>query len=215
MKLNYIISASADTLNEKTAAILIEVAKKNFITSAEIRETLTELNASSVNSNIGVLIKKNLIEKSGDGLIITEHGDEIVIKAAELHAADNKPELLKDRKTRTARAVTADMKATAESIKKRVEELDVETKDIETYRSNLWVTLTKRAKSGVRKFEVLNKGMFRIFGYKVRTELLDILKAECEATVKEATSGNCYIDMPLTEDVINFVLNIDKEILLG
>ncbi|MDP1183510.1 hypothetical protein Q6285_30025, partial [Klebsiella pneumoniae] len=87
------------------------------------------------------------------------------------------------------------------------EELEVETKEIETYRSNLWVTLNKRAKSGVRKFEVLNKGIFRIFGYKVKTELLDILKSECEAQVKEAASGNCYIDMPLTDDVIDFVLN--------
>ena len=215
MKLNFLITASESSLNEKTAAILIQVAKKNFTTSSEIREALPDLAPASVNSNIGVLIKKNLIEKSGDGLIITASGDDVIAKAAELYAAENEPELLKERKTRTARAVTADMKTTAESIKSRVEELDVETKEIETYRSNLWVTLNKRAKSGVRKFEVLNKGIFRIFGYKVKTELLDILRTECEAQIKEASSGNCYIDMPLTEDVINFVLNIDKEILLG
>lgn len=78
-KVTYIIKASENVLNEKTAAILIKVAKGNFITSAELREELVEtMNASSVNSNIGVLIKKGLIEKSGDVsqfiVVIDENG---------------------------------------------------------------------------------------------------------------------------------------------
>ena len=88
-KVTYIIKASEDALNEKTAAILVQVAKKDFITSAELREILEEtMNASSVNSNIGVLIKKGLIEKSGDGLIITGEAQDIISKAAVIYAEE-------------------------------------------------------------------------------------------------------------------------------
>ena len=97
-KVTYIIKASEDALNEKTAAILVQVAKKDFITSSELREILEEtMNASSVNSNIGVLIKKGLIEKSGDGLIITGEAQDIISKAAVIYAEENKPELLEKR----------------------------------------------------------------------------------------------------------------------
>ncbi len=90
-KVTYIIKASEDALNEKTAAILVQVAKKDFITSAELREILEEtMNAGSVNSNIGVLIKKGLIEKSGDGLIITGEAQDIISKAAAIYNADGK-----------------------------------------------------------------------------------------------------------------------------
>ncbi|UAW07281.1 transcriptional regulator of middle promoters [Escherichia phage ELT1] len=37
-KVTYIIKASNDVLNEKTAAILITIAKKDFITAAEVRD---------------------------------------------------------------------------------------------------------------------------------------------------------------------------------
>ena len=42
-KVTYIIKASNDVLNEKTAAILITIAKKDFITAAEVREVHPDL----------------------------------------------------------------------------------------------------------------------------------------------------------------------------
>ncbi|AEN93865.1 activator of middle period transcription [Escherichia phage Bp7] len=62
-KITYIIKASEDALNEKTASILVHIIKHNFITSGEVREALSEqFSAAVVNSNIGVLIKKGFIE---------------------------------------------------------------------------------------------------------------------------------------------------------
>ena len=52
-KVTYIIKASNDVLNEKTAAILITIAKKDFITAAEVREVHPDLGNAVVNSNIG------------------------------------------------------------------------------------------------------------------------------------------------------------------
>jgi predicted HTH transcriptional regulator len=67
-KVTYIIKASENALNEKTAAIMVYIIKNNFTTAANVREALeAEYNASVVNSNIDVLIKKGLVEKSGDG----------------------------------------------------------------------------------------------------------------------------------------------------
>lgn len=62
-KVIYIVKASENSISENAANVLIVVAKKDFITSSEVRDILADkLSAASVNSNIGVLIKKGLIE---------------------------------------------------------------------------------------------------------------------------------------------------------
>ncbi|MGQ3469310.1 hypothetical protein, partial [Xanthomonas campestris] len=146
-KVTYIIKASEDALNEKTAAILVQVAKKDFITSSELREILEEtMNASSVNSNIGVLIKKGLIEKSGDGLIITGEAQDIISKAAVIYAEENKPELLKKRNTRKARPLTEDMNEHKDLMMKLLGEMEdiLPLKELTVYRSNYIAVLEKR-----------------------------------------------------------------------
>lgn len=204
-KVTYIIKASEDSLNEKTAAILIQIAKKNFITSSELREVLAEtLSGSSVNSNIGVLIKKGFIEKSGDGLVITGEAQDIISKAATIYAEENKPELLKERKTRSARGVTDDMEKDIEFIKEIIKD-KFEIKTVETNRSNMGVVLEKRLSNGIRKFEVMRNGIFRIFGYKVSKDILDILESK-GMTYRIASNGNAYIDIKRTQEVMKDII---------
>lgn len=69
-KVIYIIKVFNDVLNEKIVMILIIIVKKDFIIVVEVCEVYLDLGNVVVNSNIGVLIKKGLVEKFGDGLII-------------------------------------------------------------------------------------------------------------------------------------------------
>lgn len=207
-KVTYIIKASNDVLNEKTAAILVQVAKNNFITSAQIRENLAEeMNASSVNSNIGVLIKKGFIEKSEDGLIASSEGMNIIMAAADLYAAEVKPELTKARKTRSARGVTDTMTEMAELVKTSLEN-KVDIKEIAENRSNLEVRLVKRT-MGIRQFEIRRDGSMRIFGYNMTAD--DTKQFEnLGYTVNVKVGGkNTYIDFPnVTKDIIEIVTNV-------
>ncbi|BBC78330.1 MotA-like activator of middle period transcription [Escherichia phage EcS1] len=199
-KITYIIKASEDSLNEKTAAILTQVVKQNFITSAEIRENLAEtINASSVNSNIGVLIKKGFIEKSADGLMVTEDGMDIINKAADIYAAEEKPELTKVRKTRSARGVTSEMTKMADEVKVAMEAAEFEVKEIAENRSNLEVRLVKRTK-GIRQIEVRRDGKVRIFGYNMDEALV---KAFSDAGFATKIGGkNVYIDTTSTASLV-------------
>lgn len=199
-KVTYIIKASNDVLNEKTAAILVQVVKKNYITSAELRDALAEtINASSVNSNIGVLIKKGLIEKSVDGLIVTDEGMDIVNKAADIYASEEKPELTKVRKTRSARGVTSEMTTMADEVKLAMEEASFEVKEIAENRSNLEVRLTKRTK-GVRQIEVRRDGKVRIFGYNMEESLVKAFETAGFAT--KIGGKNVYIDTTSTATLV-------------
>lgn len=212
-KVTYIIKASEDALNEKTAAILVQVAKKDFITSSELREILEEtMNASSVNSNIGVLIKKGLIEKSGDGLIITGEAQDIISKAAVIYAEENKPELLKKRNTRKARPLTEDMNEHKDLMMKLLGEMEdiLPLKELTVYRSNYIAVLEKRT-FGIRSLEVNNKGTFRIFGYKISEEhqkhFID-LGMSCRV----AATGNTYLDITRNAENIEKIIRSIKEL---
>lgn len=206
-KVTYIIKASNDTLNEKTAAILVHVIKNNFCTSADVREALAEtLNASSVNSNIGVLLKKGLIEKSGDGLMATGEAMDIVQAAAVLHAEENKPELLTKRKTRSARGVTSEMTEMAELVKSLIEDR-IEVKEIAENRSNLEVRLAKRT-LGIRQFEVRRDGTLRIFGYNMKDADAKVFTSLGYETKFKVGGKNTYIDFPnVTKDMIAIITN--------
>ena len=193
-KVTYIIKASNDSVSENAANVLVAVAKQDFITSAEVREKLDGvLTASQVNSNIGVLIKKGLIEKSGDGLIITGEATDLLQNAAKIYAEENKPELVKERKTRQPRGTTPEMEVTIKFIEEQIKDTH-EIKTIETNRSNMGVVLEKRLPSGVRKLEVMRKGTFRIFGYKVNEDKLKEFEA-LGMTYRVSDNGNAYIDM--------------------
>ncbi|WYC18119.1 putative transcriptional regulator [Klebsiella phage vB_KpnM-YP11] len=212
-KVTYIIKASEDALNEKTAAILVQVAKKDFITSSELREILEEtMNASSVNSNIGVLIKKGLIEKSGDGLIITGEAQDIISKAAVIYAEENKPELLKKRNTRKARPLTEDMNEHKDLMMSILSEMEdiLPLKELTVYRSNYIAVLEKRT-FGIRSLEVNNKGTFRIFGYKISEDhqkhFID-LGMSCRV----AATGNTYLDIARTAENIETIIRSIKEL---
>lgn len=193
-KVTYIIKASNDSVSENAANVLVAVAKQDFITSAEVREKLDGvLTASQVNSNIGVLIKKGLIEKSGDGLITTGEATDLLQNAAKIYAEENKPDLVKERKTRQPRGTTPEMEDTIKFIEEQIKD-DHEIKTIETNRSNMGVVLAKRLPSGVRKLEVMRKGTFRIFGYKVNEDKLKEFEA-LGMTYRVSDNGNAYIDM--------------------
>lgn len=206
-KVTYIIKASNESVSENAANVFVAVAKQNFITSAEVREKLEDtLNASQVNSNIGVLIKKGLIEKSGDGLVITGEGTDLLQEAARIYAEENKPNLVKERKTRKPRGTTEQMKADTDFLKALVEE-KFEVKDVTEYRSNFMVNVNKNT-SGFRHFEVLNKGIFRISGYKVPQEILDKMAAAGMNIKMSGNGARSYNDIELTR------ANIEKIIAL-
>lgn len=203
-KVTYIIKASNDVLNEKTSAILIQVAKQKFITSAEVRENLAEtLNASSVNSNIGVLIKKGFIEKSGEGFITTILADDTLAQAAQIYAEENTPELVKPRKTRKAREISADMEAFKDYLEKKVAERFT-IKNIELYRSNYIIRLESRHE-GIRIFEIRNKGEFRVVAYKVTEDMSNKLQA-AGMSAKIGSSNNAYFDIDCTEANIDMIV---------
>ncbi|AKA62111.1 activator of middle transcription [Proteus phage vB_PmiM_Pm5461] len=199
-KLSYVLKASSE-LNEKTGAILLEVAKTNFIQAKDIREALPEISSASINSNIGVLIKKGFIEKSGDGLIATEQGTEVILKAADIFAEEN-PSKIKT--TRKPRGVTEEMTKFAEKFK---EISPFAIKGIFENRSNLELRLEKRV-NGIRQFEVRHKGEMRVFGYKLSEELVEKYKS-IGATVK-FKGNNYYVDIKLTEENMIKVIEASK-----
>lgn len=207
-KVTYIIKASENVLNEKTAAILVHIVKNNFVTSAQVREAMVEtLNASSVNSNIGGLIKKGMIEKSGDGLIATGQAMDLIQKAADLFAAENAPEMLTKRKTRSARGVTESMQIFAEFTEKLLKSIDVEVKEIAENRSNLEIRLTKRTK-GIRQIEIRRDGSIRIFGYNMdETFAKSFSEVSPEFTTKIG-GKNIYVDCKnITNEIIQATIS--------
>ncbi|WEY10209.1 activator of middle period transcription [Escherichia phage LHE83] len=206
-KITYIIKASEDVLNEKTASILVHIIKHNFITSGEVREALSEqFSAAVVNSNIGVLIKKGFIEKSGDGLVATGEAMDLVQKAADLFASENAPEMLEKRKTRSSRGVTPEMVTLADEVKALLEDR-IEIREIAENRSNLEVRFAKRT-NGIRQIEVRRDGMMRIFGYNMTDKEKQVFTS-LNLDVKIKTGGkNTYIDFQnVSSEVIKTVTN--------
>ena len=212
-KVIYIVKASENSISENAANVLIVVAKKDFITSSEVRDILADkLSAASVNSNIGVLIKKGLIEKSGDGLIITGEAQDIISKAAVIYAEENKPELLKKRNTRKARPLTEDMNEHKDLMMKLLGEMEdiLPLKELTVYRSNYIAVLEKRT-FGIRSLEVNNKGTFRIFGYKISEEHQKHF-TDLGMSCRVAATGNTYLDIDRTAENIETIIRSIKEL---
>ncbi|UYD57560.1 middle transcription regulatory protein [Aeromonas phage B614] len=194
------IEAIAKVLNNtgisaNASSVFIEVAKKAFITASEIAQN-TEMNKNAVYSNIGVMLKKGLIEKSGDGYATTEDGDVILVEAAQMwkdaQPAPEVPVVEKKKGSRKAREITPEMTSLMEQISALVEE-NIGLKAVEIYRQNYQIIFAKRTTEGYRKFEVLNNGKFRIFGYKVAEDKLEAFK-DVGAEIKVGGS-NTYIDI--------------------
>lgn len=193
-KIDFIMQANSE-LNEKTASILMVVAKNNFIDAAGIREKLPEISSASANSNIGVLVKKGFIEKSDTGFVLTENGQQVILDAADLNAKANPTKI---RNTRKPKGVSEEMKTLSETFKGLIEEVEgVTIKEVAENRSNLEIRLEKRL-NGIRQFEVRHAGIIRIFGYKIPQGTIDKLVA-AGATVKNK-GVNFYIDMETTEE---------------
>ncbi|APU02287.1 transcriptional regulator of middle promoters [Aeromonas phage Riv-10] len=195
------------SISDNATQIFIQVAKKAFITVSEIAESV-EMNKNAVYSNIGVMIKKELIEKSGDGYITTEAGDAIMVEAAEMWKAAQPVEEVKVEKkkgTRKSREITAEMTSLMEKISALVEE-NIGLKAVEIYRQNYQIIFSKRTAEGYRKFEVLNNGKFRIFGYKVAEDKLEAFR-QVGAEIKVGGS-NTYIDIEQNEVNIAKVMQI-------
>lgn len=199
-KLSYVLKANSE-LNEKTGAILLVVAKTNFLQAKDIREALPEISAASINSNIGVLIKKGFIEKSGDGLVTTEQGTEVVLKAADIYAEEN-PSKIKS--TRKPRGITQEMIDIADKMK---ELSPFAIKGIFENRSNLELRLEKRT-NGIRQFEIRHKGEIRVFGYKLSEQLLEKYKA-IGAEIK-FKGNNYYVDIKLSEENMTNIIEASK-----
>lgn len=194
------IEAIAKVLNNtgisaNASSVFIEVAKKAFITASEIAQN-TEMNKNAVYSNLGVMLKKGLIEKSGDGYATTEDGDVILVEAAQMwkdaQPAPEVPVVEKKKGSRKAREITPEMTSLMEQISALVEE-NIGLKAVEIYRQNYQIIFAKRTAEGYRKFEVLNNGKFRIFGYKVAEDKLEAFK-DVGAEIKVGGS-NTYIDI--------------------
>ena len=208
-RVTYVVKASENNISENAAVVMIAIAKQDFITSAEVRENLVEkLNAASVNSNIGVLIKKGLIEKSGDGLIITGDAQDILNKAAVIYAEENAPELLEKRNTRKARPITESMEADKTLMLDILAQNDAvfALKGVEVYRSNFIASLAKRT-FGIRSFEVSNKGNFRISGYKMTDEAVKVF-TDAGMTAKHSKNGNVYLDITRTQQNIENIIHL-------
>ena len=200
-KVNFVITASNDTLNEKTGTILMAVYATNFMDSAAIREKvkakLENVSDASINSNIGVLVKSGLIEKSENTFIITESGSEIIEKALELFSAEN-PDLSKPRGQRK-REVTQEMYTEQDWMIDAVEARWGLNKDPIEYRSNILIEPANR-KMGIRTFEIKNKvSEYRItYSKKLSKELLDELIALGMTNKEKAKGAGGYLDMTYT-----------------
>lgn len=209
-RIESIIKASNETLNLKTASILVEVAKKNFITSGELIEMLEcdDMNQRSVISNIGVLIKRELIEKSGDGYITTNEAVEILTKAADIYAEHN-PTSEVAKKVEKANMVgkkritglMTDLIELVESV------IPVAYRPKIMNRSNYEIFLEKRT-LGVRSIEIRHKGFLRLCTYKVDQEFLDELLATNEVVRNKESGVVNYIDFNFTEENIKLVFKI-------
>lgn len=207
-KLNTLIEVSNNVLNEKTAAIFMVVARNNFIDSAAIREKLPKIAPNSVNSNIGVLIKKGFIEKSGDGLILTGNGEQLMLDTAQKFAEENNPELLKERKSRK-REIGEDMLSEQDWMVQVVEDNYGLNKPPIEYRSNIIIELGDR-KLGIKTFEIKNKmKAFRmVYSKKINKDTLDQLLA-LGMTDKPKTNGTGgYLDHEYSHEFIEQVVKI-------
>lgn len=191
-KISYLVKASDDALTIETATVLMAIARKNFITMEELEEALPDLN---VEDSVESLLDSSFVESSGDGFVISGATQSIFADAAQLYAAEQKPELVKERRKRQPRGTTTEMVELCAKVMVAANKVFDVKNEIEVDRSNMAVCLVKRSKSGVRKLQVQHKGNFRIIGYKFDKKILEEL-VQMGMTFRESSYGNIYIDMP-------------------
>lgn len=184
------------TITVDQSAIIMQLCKKPFVSIDDLASSIV-LPKDKLEEGIEQLIDSELVEDSAGLFSTSPLGDELVDIAAQLYVQENKPELLEAKNKRKPRGVTEDMTKTADWVKEQVETKH-EVKDIRIDRSNYHVRLAKRTPCGIRQFEVLNNGMFRVFGYKMTKE--NIEKFLAIGMTHRIGGNNVYIDIECTEE---------------
>ncbi|QBX32668.1 MotA [Aeromonas phage Asfd_1] len=161
------------------------------------------------NDQTNVLVDYDLVTSENGCMLTTNFGDEMLIAAAEMWASNTDVEPKKARGVRKAREVSQEMTDFMEYAKAKIEKVFA-VREVSINRSNYEIILEKRPKAGYRQFQVLNRNMFRIFGYKIPQFALDEFKRiGCE--YREAGS-NVYVDIACTTENIDAVLEMAFEI---
>ncbi|UOX40372.1 middle transcription regulatory protein [Aeromonas phage AhFM11] len=155
------------------------------------------------------LVDDGLVTSENGCMLTTHKGDELLVVAAELWASGSEVTPKKERGVRKAREVSQEMTDFMEYAKSKIEKVFV-VREVAINRSNYEIILEKRPKAGYRQFQVLNRNVFRIFGYKIPQFALDEFKRiGCE--YREAGS-NVYVDIACTIENIDAVLEMAFEI---
>lgn len=149
-----------------------------------------------------------LIEDSYDKCIFTSKADDLFEDALTLFIQEN------DLKITTVgikkpRALTSEM----EDFKDYTLELAsqfFEIKDVKVDRSNYLVRLKKRTK-GVRQFECMNNGNFRIFAYNIPEHVQRAL-VRIGMVYKKGASGNAFFDIKCTTENIKSIITLLSEV---
>lgn len=154
------------------------------------------------------LIIKEIMEFSSDKLIFTEKADDWMEEALSLFITENQ---LVSNTGGTRKAVG--VSSAQEEFKDYTLELVskfFEVKDVIIDRSNYLVRLKKRTK-GVRQFECMHKGDFRIFAYQVPENMHRAL-IKAGMTFKRGASNNAYYDIKCTNENIFKIVNVVNEV---
>lgn len=154
------------------------------------------------------LIIEEIMEFSSDKLIFTDKADDLMEEALTLFIAENN---LVSNTGGTRKAVGVN--SAQEEFKDYTLELVskfFEVKDVIIDRSNYLVRLKKRTK-GVRQFECMHKGDFRIFAYQVPENMHRAL-IKAGMTFKRGASNNAYYDIKCTNENIFKIVNVVNEV---
>ncbi|ADJ19566.1 MotA-like activator of middle period transcription [Acinetobacter phage 133] len=142
------------------------------------------------------LIIEEIMEFSSDKLIFTDKADDLMEEALTLFIAENNL-VSNTGGTRKAVGVNSAQEEFKDYTLERVSKF-FEVKDVIIDRSNYLVRLKKRTK-GVRQFECMHKGDFRIFAYQVPENMHRAL-IKAGMTFKRGASNNAYYDIKCTNE---------------
>lgn len=213
-----IIAASNNVLNEKTATLLVSIAKEPFVTSTQLIEKheSDEFNKNSIISNIGVLLRRGFIEKSGDednaGYVCSLDADTLLEQAMQIYADANPESEVAKKEEKIAMAgkrnITPIMGDLLEVLLEVLENGGIPYKEPKTNRSNYDVHLEKRT-LGVRVIEIRHKGLLRFCTYKVDEELLQAFESTGKIVRNKATkTKNNYIDFEYDAETIKEIVGL-------
>lgn len=189
-KSDYVIKSSNGTLKTQDTIILMHINKNNFIKQVDIPDVTQE--------SIDRLMQEGYIEKSGDGLIVSGEGVDLIINAATDWANETNPDLTAVKITRTKRGVTDSMQAFADKTEQLINGLGIKVKDVIEDRSNLLVRFV-RTKT-VKQFDIRRDGNLRVHAYNADPQ---VVKEFNQAGFSVKIGGkNTYLDITLTEENI-------------